>query len=66
MTGQNSQEKMVTIKLPYDDLTDVLIVFEDWIHNRSNKSIVKRENVARIYYRLVNIWGDNAKDDQKK
>lgn len=64
--NQNNQEKIVTIKMSYTDLTDVLGVFEDWIYNYNKSNITKRESVARMYYRLVNIWGDNAKDDQKK
>lgn len=64
--NQNNKEKIVTIKMPYDDLGDTTCVFEDWLNNINYSKCITRENVARIYYRLVNIWGDNAKDDQKK
>ncbi|MBU5669541.1 hypothetical protein KQI68_06770 [Peptoniphilus sp. MSJ-1] len=53
-------EKIVTIKMSYDDLGDVLCVFEDWLNNINHSKTLSREDVARIYYRLTNIWGSNA------
>lgn len=56
-----TEEKIVTIKMPYDDLNDTLCVFEDWINDHNNYNEYTRTNVVRVYCSLVNIWGDNAK-----
>lgn len=57
------EEKIVTIKMPYSDLNNTICVFEDWLNDRNNYNEQTRTNVARIYYRLVNIWGENAFHD---
>lgn len=47
--------KKVTFTMPYDDLGKVLNIMEDWLKNNDDKTDEKR-----VYYSLVNVWGDNA------
>lgn len=61
-----TEEKIVTIKMPYGDLNDTICVFEDWLNDRNNCDEQTRANVARIYFRLMNIWGDNASNGKEK
>lgn len=61
-----TEEKIVTIKMPYDDLNDTLCVFEDWINDKNNCNEQIRANVARIFCRLANIWSENASNGKEK
>lgn len=61
-----TEEKIVTIKMPYDDLNDTLCVFEDWINDKNNCNEQTRANVARIFCRLANIWSENASNGKEK
>ncbi|MBU5669582.1 hypothetical protein KQI68_06985 [Peptoniphilus sp. MSJ-1] len=56
------EEKIVTIKMSYDDLGDIICVFEDWLNNINNSKCISREEVVKIYCGLVNTWGENAKN----
>lgn len=55
------EEKAVTLTMPYKDLTDILTVLEEWINDIKDSQDISRDRVIRLYYNLVNIWGDNAK-----
>lgn len=61
-----AEEKIVTIKMPYDDLNDTICVLKDWLNDRNNCDKQTRTNVARIYCRLVNILGRTLINDQEK
>lgn len=61
-----TEEKIITIKMPYDDLNDTLCVFEDWLNDRNNNNEQTRTNVARIYFRLGIIWSENARNDKEE
>lgn len=60
---KTKEEKIVTIKISYDDLGDIICVFEDWLNNINDSKCIAKEEVARIYYSLVNTWGKNAKKE---
>lgn len=47
--------KKVTFTMPYDDLSKVLNIMEDWLKNNEDKTDEKK-----VYYSLINVWGDNA------
>lgn len=55
-----TEDKIVIIEMPYKDLTDILTVLEEWINDIKDSQDISRDRVIRLYYNLVNIWGENA------
>lgn len=54
------KEKEITMTMPYRDLTYMLSVFEDWLNDTRYPKDISKQDVARIYYNLVDVWGGNA------
>lgn len=54
------EDKKITVIMSYKDLTYTLVVFEDWLKDTRYPKDISKKIVERIYYSLVNIWGDNA------
>lgn len=55
-----TEEKIVTIKMPYKDLTNLLIVLGEWMNDIKDSEDISLEKVNELYYNLFNVWGENA------
>lgn len=58
-----TEEKIVTVKMPYKDLTDILIVLGEWMNDIKDSEDISRDKVNKLYYNLFNVWGENALND---
>ncbi len=55
-----TEEKIVTLKMPYKDLTNLLIVLGEWMNDIKDSEDISLEKVNELYYNLFNVWGENA------
>lgn len=50
--------KKTTLTIPYEDLSVILDIIGDWIQNHKEEKDIKKKE--RIYFRLIDLWGNNA------
>lgn len=55
-----TEEKIITIKMSYKDLTDLLIVLGEWMNDIKDSEDISLDKVNKLYYNLFNVWGENA------
>lgn len=55
-----TEDKIVTIKMPYKDLQDLLIVVGEWMNNIRHSEDISWDKVNELYSKLFNVWGENA------
>lgn len=55
-----TEEQIVTMKMPYKDLTDLLIVLGEWMNDIKDSEDISLDKVNKLYYNLFNVWGENA------
>lgn len=54
------EDQEVTIKMPYKDLTNILIVLGEWMNDIKDSEDISPKKVNELYYNLFNVWGENA------
>lgn len=55
-----TEDKIVTIEMPYKDLQDLLIVVGEWMNDIRHSEDVSWDKVNELYSKLFNVWGENA------
>lgn len=55
-----TEDKMVTIKITYKDLTNILIVLGEWMNDIRHSEDISWDKVNELYSKLFNVWGENA------
>lgn len=55
-----TEEKIVTIEMPYKDLQDLLIVVGEWMNDIRHSEDISWDKVNELYSKLFNVWGENA------
>lgn len=55
-----TEEKIVTIKMPYKDLTNLLIILGEWMNDIKDSEDISLDKVNELYSQLFNVWGENA------
>lgn len=55
-----TEDKIVTIEMPYKDLQDLLIVVGEWMNDIRHSEDISWDKVNELYSKLFNVWGENA------
>lgn len=55
-----TEDKIVTIEMPYKDLQDLLIVVGEWMNGIRHSEDISWDKVNELYSKLFNVWGENA------
>lgn len=55
-----TEDKIVTIEMPYKDLQDLLIVVGEWMNDIRHSEDISWDKVNELYFKLFNVWGENA------
>lgn len=55
-----TEDKIVTIEMPYKDLQDLLIVVGEWMNDIRHSEDISWDKVNELYSKLFNVWGENT------
>lgn len=55
-----TEDKIVTIEMPYKDLQDLLMVVGEWMNDIRHSEDISWDKVNELYSKLFNVWGENA------